>query len=159
VDLNMHINKSIKCSLYTIILALLTLLIGCSGSPSHLATVIRASGFLNPNIYNQASPVVVSIYQLKSATTFQQANFFSLNNNLSAILAADLLDKYNIEIRPEQKQELKLELTPNTNYVGVIAAFRNPDSAQWRQVVAVRPGKNAKVVIILATQSVTLQKK
>lgn len=151
--------KLIKKLLLIVLLTNLSFLAACSSTSPHLAAKIQAAGFLNPNIYNQASPVVVTIYQLKSATAFQQANFFALNNNSIVVLGSDLLDKHDLEIRPEQQQTLRLILSPATNYIGVIAAFRNPDTAQWREVVSVKAGKNVKLQINLTTQSVTVQKK
>lgn len=135
-------------------------LTACSSSkPPQMDTTIQSVGFLNPNIYNQASPVVITIYQLKSPSTFQQANFFTLYNNPISTLASDLLDKRDIEIRPQQKQNLTITLSPQTNYIGVLAAFRDPDKAQWRQVIQVVPGKNIDIQINVATQSVTIKLK
>jgi len=141
-----------------IILAITLFLTACSSSkPPMMQTTIQSVSYLNPNINNQASPVVISIYQLKSPTTFQQANFFTLYNNPTATLAADLLDKRDIEIRPQQKQNLTVMLSSITNYIGVLAAFRDPDKSQWRQVIAVTPGKNIDLQIDIATQSISLQ--
>jgi len=147
-------NANIKLFFYVCFCCLLE---ACSIHSPHAKTTIEAVEFLNPNIYHQASPVVVTIYQLKSQTAFEQANFFALNNNAQALLGSDLLDKRDIEIRPDQKQDLRIELSPSTSYIGVIAAFRSPDVAQWRQVKAVTPGSNTSFTIHLATQSVTIE--
>ncbi len=145
-------------SLITITLAIITG--GCaSSSPPKLEANIQSVSFLNPNIYNQASPVVINIYQLKAPTTFQQANFFALYNNPTTTLATDLLDKRDIEIRPQQKQSIYILMSPTTNYIGVLAAFRDPDKAQWRQVIQVKPGKNIDLQINVATQSIAIKVK
>lgn len=149
-------NNLFNRSLLLAVSALL-LLAGCSTRAPHATTTVESVNFLNPNIYHQASPVVVTVYQLKSPTAFEQANFFTLSNNAQATLGADLLDKRDIEIRPKQKQNLRIELSPQTNYIGVVAAFRNPDTSQWRQVKPVKPGKNTKLQISLSTQSVTIK--
>jgi type VI secretion system protein VasD len=143
----------------TIALVSIITLTACSTSTPQMETTIQSVNFLNPNIYNQASPVVITIYQLKSPATFQQASFFTLYNNPINTLASDLLDKRDIEIRPQQQQTLNIMLSPQTNYIGVLAAFRDPDKAQWRQVLQVDPGKNIEVQISVATQSVTLKLK
>ena len=138
-------------------LVILCLLTACSiNSPSANVT-IKAVKFINPNIYQQASPVVVTIYQLKSAIDFSQANFFALNNNVRAILADDLLDKRDVEIRPGQKQKIRIALSPATNYIGVVAAFRHPDVARWRQVKEIRPGGHTSFTIHIATQGITIE--
>jgi len=140
-----------------LILGVIILLIGCSSAPKpgQLDSKIEAVNFLNPNIYNQPSPVVVVFYQLKSETAFQQANFFALYNDPIKALGNDLIDKKEIEIRPQQKQELRQVTSPETTYIGVIAAFRNPDNAQWRQVISVKPGKKVKLLVNLEAQSIT----
>lgn len=133
-------------------------LAGCAGSkPLQMDTTIQSVHFLNPNIYNQASPVVITVFQLKAPAVFQQANFFALYNNPTGTLGADLFDKRDIEIRPEQKQKLNIMLSPMTNYIGVLAAFRDPDKSQWRQVVQVTPGRNVSLKINVATQSITVK--
>jgi type VI secretion system protein VasD len=141
----------------TIVAALLT---ACSSSaPPQMKATIQSIDFLNPNIYNQPSPVVITIYQLKSATAFQQASFFVLANNAAAVLGSDLLDKSEMEIRPKEKQKLEVILAPTANYIGVLAAFRDPDKAQWRQVIPVTPGKKVSLQINLAAQSVAAKLK
>lgn len=134
------------------------LLLGCfSEQAPQMKALIQAGNTLNPNVYNQPSPIVVTLYQLKSPTAFQQANFYTLYNNAAVVLAADLLDKTDIEIRPQEKQTLHVTLSPNTHYIGVLAAFRDPDTAQWRQILTVKPGANVNVKINLAMQSITLK--
>jgi type VI secretion system protein VasD len=144
--------------LVLIFLAIAVMLSACASHPPQAKTTIQAVEFLNPNIYNQASPVVVTIYQLKSPTTFEQANFFALSNNAQAVLGADLLDKREIEIRPHQKQSLKTVLSTSANYIGVIAAFRDPDTSQWRAIKAIRkPGKDVSIHISLDAQNISLK--
>jgi type VI secretion system protein VasD len=129
---------------------------GCgSSSPALLKTHVESVSFLNPNIYNQPSPVVITIYQLKSATAFQQTNFFALYSNPTATLSSDLLDKHEIEIRPNQKLDIKQTISPDANYIGILAAFRNPDAAQWRQIIPVTPGSNVKLKINLSAQNLS----
>lgn len=137
-----------------LVLFTVLLLAGCSNTPPNLTVNLQAANYLNPDVYKHSSPVVVTIYQLKSATAFQQANFFALNNNALGTLGGDLLDKQEIELRPKQSQKLKIPLSPEANYVGIVAGFRDPDRAQWRRLVKVEPGSNAKVQISLGTQNV-----
>lgn len=149
-----------NCVRLFIIAVLMVTLAACGSSkPPQMRATIQSVNFLNPNIYNQASPVVITIYQLKSPSSFQQASFFALYNNPTGTLASDLLDKRDIEIRPQQKQKLDILLSTQTNYIGVLAAFRDPDKAQWRQVIQVTPGKNISLQINVATQSLAAKLK
>lgn len=137
-----------------VVLSFISLIAGCSNTPPNLVANLQAANYLNPDIYKRSSPVVVTIYQLKSAMAFQQANFFALSNNSLSVLGGDLLDKQEVELRPKQSQTLKIPLSPATNYIGIIAGFRDPDHAQWRKIVKVEPGKKVKLQINLATQNV-----
>lgn len=152
----MKCNK--KLLFVVILLGVNVLLTGCSmfgNKPSQLETKVQAANYLNPNIYNQSSPVVVVIYQLKSPTAFTQANFFALYNEPLKTLGTDLLDKREVEMRPEQQLELKQTLAPSTAYVGILAGYRSPDSAQWRQLIQIPTDKKrVKIAISLETQSV-----
>jgi len=39
----------------------------------------------------------------------------------------------------------------------VLAAFRDPDKSQWRQVAQVTPGRNINLKVNVATQSITIK--
>lgn len=132
-------------------------MISCSTGTHYLNANVQSTNYLNPNIYNQSAPLMISVYQLKSSMTFQQASFYEINNNADELLGADLLDKREIEIRPEQKQLLRIQLHPQTNYIGIVAGFRNTDIANWRQIVPIKSGKNIKINVIASTQAITIK--
>ncbi len=148
---------------YSIIIFILgtsLFLAGCFGGKSpQLNATIETGNFLNPNAYNQASPVVVTFYQLKSVTIFQQMNFFSLYDNAEKTLGSDLLDKYEVEIQPDKTQEIHFNLSPAVNYIGVIAAFREPDHTQWRQIIAVPSGKSIRLQTTVGAQNIMVTEK
>lgn len=147
---------------YVLLMIGLTLnLTGCffSSSPSVLNATVETGHFLNPNVYNHSSPVVVTFYQLKSETIFQQVNFFSLYGNAEKTLGSDLLDKYELEVRPEKAQEINFSLSPTVNFIGVVAAFREPDHTQWRQVIPIKPGKDIHLQVAVNAQSIMVIKK
>ena len=145
-----------------IFLFLLGLMIaGCFGAvkTGEIQTHIQAVSFLNPNIYNQPSPVVITFYQLKKPTKFQQAIFFNIYNDPVKTLGDELIDKQELEITPEQKQEIKQLLTADTHYIGIVAAFRNPDTSQWRELIAVTPNKKLDLIVNLHSQSINVKTK
>lgn len=143
---------------FFVYLLIIFFIYGCASSkPPQLEANLHSASYLNPNIYNQPSPVVVSIYQLKSPTAFQQANFFALYTNPSTTLANDLIDKSEIEIRPDQTQTTKQIISPETNFIGVVAAYRNPDNSQWRRILPIPNGKKVSMQINLAAQAVDIK--
>jgi type VI secretion system protein VasD len=139
---------------------LLVFLTACASTskPAQLTTTLRSVNYLNPNLDNQAAPVVVTFYQLKSPDTFKQADFFALYNKPTETLAADLLDKREVEIRPEKVQELEQNIATNATYIGIVAAYRDPDVAQWKQLIEIPANeKRIKLLINLETQRLSAQ--
>lgn len=144
----------------TLVLSVSLFITGCIVSnPPVLHATLETGNFLNPNVYNQSSPVVVTFYQLKSATIFEQVDFFSLYDNPAKTLGTDLIDKYEVELRPEKSQEIHFNLSSTTNYIGVVAAFRLPDHTQWRQVIPVTQGKSVQLQATIGAESIMVIKK
>ncbi len=115
----------------------LALLAGCGGAPKKVKLDAHLVGTesINPNRDGRPSPVTVVIYQLKKAEAFESRDFFNLYNPDSNVLADDLVQRTDIQIRPGQAQQIDSEFDPETKYIGVIAAFRDIDQANWRAVV------------------------
>ncbi len=147
--------KTPKNKLIIIAFSLLFLLSGCLNNQAQIETSFQAANYLNPNIFNKQSPVAIVLYQLKSSTAFAHANFFPLYNDSVKTLGTDLLDKRELEIRPGQHINIKQFLSPGTTYIGILAAYRNPDKAQWRQIIPVPlESSGVRLDVTLQTQSV-----
>lgn len=117
---------------------------------------IQSAQYLNPDMYGNASPVVVTIYQLKTPYTFKQATYQALAANSSKVLGTDLIDKNVIEVRPNSHQTVYQPLSPNTQYLGIVAAYRNIDQSKWRTTVKVVNEKGKSTVINLDLESQAL---
>jgi type VI secretion system protein VasD len=50
-------------------------------------------------------------------------------------LGAALILRDEVEVFPGQPQELKLKISPDTQFVGAIAAYRDVQSTHWRAVI------------------------
>lgn len=153
---NIFEKTRIKVKFFLIFL-LLSLVSGCANKSPYLQVNIQSANFINPNIYQQASPVVITLYQLKEQTNFTQMNFFVLSTHTQNGLGGDLMDKQEIEIQPGQQIEQRINVMSGANYVGVIAAFRNPDVMNWRAIKKITYGKNVKLRIAITAQGITLE--
>jgi len=131
---------------------LATGLTACASGPGGVAVNIQSARYLNPDVNGIASPLVVSIYQLKSPFTFNNANYGSLANNSAAILGTDLIDKQTMEIRPGENKMINLDLTQNTQYIGIVAGYRKINQAQWHTTIRI-PGKGKGISIALNLES------
>jgi len=91
---------------------------------------------LNPDYQGRPSPVNVIVFQLVSADTFSSADFFSLFEPEAAVLGGDMLARTQMLLQPGESREWVAEFNKETLYVGVIAAFRDIEHAEWRATVA-----------------------
>jgi type VI secretion system protein VasD len=110
---------------------------------------IEASTQLNPNIRERASPLVLRIYELKTATTFSSADFVSLFEHDDAQLGADLVAKDELVLEPGEARVYSKLLSTDTRFIGVFGAYRDLEHGSWRGVFAIQPGKS-QVALILA---------
>ena len=109
--------------------------------PTYVTLNFEASGDINRNISGSASPVVLRIYQLKSYTTFEKADFFSLFEEDDQLLGKDLLDKEEILLKPHEKKTVFFEPSEETEAIGLFAVFREYKEAQWKASVGIRKNK------------------
>lgn len=115
--------------------------------PSTIEANLTASEDMNPDYEGQASPLVVRMYELKSATAFNNASFFALYDSDEAELGGDLKAKEEIELQPGDKLEFERELQPETRYVGFIAGYRDIDNASWRAVAEIPEGSSTDLKV------------
>lgn len=109
---------------------------------------IEGSAQLNPSVNKRPSPLVLRIYELKSATAFNSADFVALYERDKAELAADIVSRDEIILQPGETRPVAAKtLAPEVKFIGVMGAFRDLERAQWRSVVAVLPGQKQRVVI------------
>lgn len=128
-------------SLGLLMAVLAAALIGCAASappaPTPIGGMVTADGAVNPDGTGRASPVTVKIYQLRTAGSFESGDFFALYGNAASVLGPDLISSQDLMIRPGESKRFAEEIDPRTRFVGVVAAFRDIQNAQWRAVVSV----------------------
>lgn len=136
-------------------LACLLFLSGCAMMPkgSSATLQIQSATYLNPDINSTPSPVVLNIYQLNSAYAFQQASFHQLYDTPSKTLSGSLIDKSTLEIRPGQTQTFSQPLLPNTQYLGIVAAYRKIGNNKWKAIVKIKDNKSHAPVLHLDLES------
>ena len=150
--------RTARSRLYGLI-ALATLgLAACGGPPPPTMVELTMAASPDANaIQNVPSPVVVRVYQLKSPAAFEEADYFQLDKSESDVLGDDLLGKDEYFLSPGASQTVVSEVSPDTRYLGLVAAFYNIDAASWRGTVAVPPNKTTAVTATIGATSVTVQ--
>lgn len=133
-------------------------IVGCSGAPKPALVKAQfdAQASVNPDSRGRPSPVVVRLYELKSLAAFNGADFFSIYERDKETLGAELLAREEYLLRPGEKRQLERKLQPEATYVGVIAAFRDLEHAQWRGTMAVAPGQVVQVLIKLEGSNISI---
>lgn len=129
-------------------------LAGCSAlSPystqTKLHLTLDSNERLNLDVNSRPSPLVLRLYELKHPVAFENADFFSLYERGKDVLAQDLINSEELELRPGQSLDLKLTVAGTSRYVGVMAAYRDITETRWRYVITVQPEKNTRTHLIL----------
>lgn len=104
--------------------------------PAPLHVKIASANGLNPDEHQRSLAVVVRVYQLVDADSFQSASFEELWKHDARVLGNQRLRQQEWVILPGQRTERLITLHPETHYLGIIALFRRPRGQQWK---AIRP--------------------
>jgi len=120
---------------------------------------ITAAADLNPSVSGRPSPLVLRVYELRSATAFNQSDFMALYQGDQAALAADLVAREEITLQPGESRPLKKPLGADTRFIGVVGLYRDLEHARWRAVAGVVPGKAQALQIRADALAVTISGK
>ena len=124
---------------------------GCKATvplPTPVTGTIQGASELNPSVSQRPSPLLLRVYELKSPTAFNQADFMALYQADQATLGADLVAREEFMLAPGEIRPYRKTLAPETRFIGVVAAYRNLEQATWRTIVPViKAGQAQKLVI------------
>ena len=124
--------------------------------PSILMAKILTSSHLNPNADGAPAPVIVRLYELKSAGNFSSSDFFSLYDDESSVLADDLIARDEMRFNPNETKTFTRELQPETRFIGILAAFRDLDQSVWRAVTQITEHETNAYTILLGRNEVSI---
>lgn len=142
-----------------LMLALATLLAACGGlpKPTPVTVTLNADVGVNPGDTGQPSPVVVRIYELKGVKAFNNASFFDFDDD-TKLLGADLISSREYELIPGSEKKYEAKISSEAAYIGVIASFRDIQSAQWRDSIELKKSKTNRLMVYVTSLSVRIQK-
>jgi len=135
-----HLNTLLLC---TSLFFTAVTLSACSSSseeedPIEVKLLLKASDNINPSQMSKSNPVVVNLYQLKSADAFKSSQVLDLYEKDILILADDLVNKQIIgSVLPKEKRTITLAIAPRTKYIAVFVQFSNYSQAKakaWLEV-------------------------
>ena len=130
----------------------------CSSGPKPtvLKTDLRVQANINPDMSGRPSPVVVRLYELKSLSAFNNADFFSLYDRDRETLGSELVTVDELHLTPDETRQFKRTLQQDTQFVGVVAAFRDLEHASWRSATAITPHKVTRLIIQLEGNQISI---
>jgi type VI secretion system protein VasD len=125
--------------------------------PTLINVEVIASLKVNPNNINRPSPIVVRLYELKSLTAFNSADFDSLFNNDKALLGDDLVKQEQFTLRPGGQKIYRNEPSEESHYLGAVAAYRNIDRAAWRTSAPLPAHRTTNFTLLLNPLGISIQ--
>jgi type VI secretion system protein VasD len=127
--------------------------------PKVLTIDLLAAATLNPSSSGRPSPVVVRVYELKAAAPFEAADFVSLFDKDQAVLGADVVARDEFVLGPGESMAIKRDLSADSKFIAVMAAFRDLERAKWRAVAPLLAGKDNALSVRLDASTIQLSKR
>ena len=115
-----------------------------------------AAAALNPSVSKRPSPLQLRIYELRTATAFNRAEFMAMYQGDQAALGVELVARDEITLQPGEVRAYNKVLDGETRFLGVVALYRDLERAGWRAIVPVQPAKAQRVTIHADALTVSL---
>lgn len=106
--------------------------------PTSVSGHIVAAAALNPSVSQRPSPLILRLYELRSATAFNQAEFMALYQADQATLGGDLVSREEVLLQPGEIRPMGKPLAPDTRFIGVVAVYRDLERSRWRAIVPIK---------------------
>ncbi|MGI9280815.1 MAG: type VI secretion system lipoprotein TssJ [Endozoicomonas sp.] len=145
----------VACFLHWLVIVLTGwfILSGCSSKPEKepptvLNLEIKAGSVINANPQENAAPLQVRLYELKSKDIFIHADFLDLYEKDEATLQASLVKKHQLPtIWPGMNTKLTFQLDSETAFVAILGEFSDYLSAVTKLLHPVVKGKSNHLVL------------
>ena len=125
--------------------------------PTFVSTAIVGAN-VNPDARKRPSPVVLRVYELRSNALFESADFVSLFEKDQTVLGSELVSREEVILQPNDVKAINKNLSPETKFVAVFAAFRDLERARWRASVQAIQGKKNVFKIRLDDATVQIKR-
>ena len=93
---------------------------------------IVAARTLNPDINGVPKPLLLKVYELRSAAAFERAGFLDLQEKDEAQLGGDLVRREEFLINPGERRIIERKGNPDVRAFGLLASFRDLERSTWR---------------------------
>jgi type VI secretion system protein VasD len=138
-----------RAAVATLCLSALLPLAGCSSTakrvPVPYAIALTADPQVNPDANGRPSPIQITLYELKSGSTFESRDYFALQANPQAALGPELLNTDQVILKPGETQVIKHPGNTDAEVVGIVASYRDLEDSHWRLVVPLPDPQNTNI--------------
>jgi type VI secretion system protein VasD len=100
--------------------------------PTIVSLTLKAAPDVNAEADGTGRPVQIRLLKLATANELMEADFFALDADPSKALGKALVAEEVLTIGPGQLQVWQREFEPTERFLGVVAAYRDIGTAQWR---------------------------
>lgn len=125
-----------------------TFVVACASTEKKLAVpyVVELSAATDSNPSNgRPSPIKIAVYELSSSDAFNQADFFTLQQDYRKVLGDQVLGVKSEILSPGQTKELKFSGNLNSKHIGVIGYYKDFNSAKWKLLVDLPEAKTTNI--------------
>ncbi|MFC3395155.1 type VI secretion system lipoprotein TssJ [Brenneria rubrifaciens] len=128
--------------------------------PSTVGFSLLAEPDVNPNESGEAAPVEFQLVMLAEDSRLLATDYDQVTTDIEKALAKNYVDHQDYTLLPGQFKYLPPEkLDEKVRYVGVIARYADPESAQWRKVIKLKnTGQTYQVLVHLRRDEVEIKK-
>jgi len=109
--------------------------------PTVIDLTLAATAEVNPDRNGRPSPVLIRVYELRSANVFNTADFFALLEQDQTVLGREMTNRWEYQIDPGEQRELDANFQATSGFIGVIAAYRDIERARWRAIAPINTGE------------------
>lgn len=137
--------KALYGAMVGILFGCLFILSACGSVDRHVplpyAVTFDVAADVNPDIRGRPSPIVLKVFQLKSASAFESAEFFALQDKPDNALGAQLLSVDRMILRPGEVRTIRYTGNAEARAIGIVAEYRSLETNRWRLTLALPEGK------------------
>ncbi|WJM83693.1 type VI secretion system lipoprotein TssJ [Dickeya chrysanthemi] len=128
--------------------------------PSTIGFSLLAEPDVNPSESGDAAPIEFQLVMLAEDSRLLATDYDQVTGDIEKALAKNYLSHQDYTLLPGQFKYLPpVKLDEKVHYIGVIAKYADPDSAEWRKVVKLKnTGRTYQLLVHLRREEVEIKK-
>ncbi|EEX91797.1 type VI secretion lipoprotein/VasD [Vibrio orientalis CIP 102891 = ATCC 33934] len=111
-------------------------------------------------MWGEAAPVEIQVFELVDDSMFMSSSYDQLKQDYKKALKSNFIKSYDYVLLPGQfKFVNEIEVTDETNYIGVLANFSDIELSEWKKAVKViKQGREYHLLMLISDYEVDLQR-